>query len=386
MAKSTTKKKGAAILPPSTRIVNSPDWDPNAPDVELGKVPPKRRKQAKAKAKAEPKPTLSPEDARRNLLRLIGLIVAGVAVVGGAGFGLSKVLDRQGEKAEVRAKAAAQAVIEAKAEPKVEDLLAEFEAPKSVEEYAALYEAHVAKASKLAGIPPLALAELRKPNAYYNPVSRSSPKILGPSKSMREGPLTLKVRVSTLSIDRRNIRSKGLHTILDIHNTGSVPLAYRLLMRKADGGECMSPALINYDAIVIEPDQHFEISVCSGQQKVEIIDLRMLEVTQLGALWLRQLPPQALGLIGMAARAHDPGPGVYHCTEDAAELTRAIEEGEIAWEDIVDYYSRHDCALYPWWSAYERAEQPLASLPAPPPAIIAKRTIKQNEDAKLSGI
>ena len=287
------------------------------------------------------------------LVRMIVVGLVGVGVIAGIGFAAQKLLRTEEQPA-----AAAPAEVPKAELPSEQGPVLTPEA-----EQAALYESRVQAAIAEQGLEAVSLDQLRQPNAFHHPITRSKPRILAPSSSKTEGPLLLSVRVDNRVVEGRGMQSKTQHTTLRVQNRGEVPVAYRLDMRKAGGGDCRARALINYDAMVIDAGQTVEISVCSGRQSVEILDLRMLEITPLGAGWVRKIPPRPVGLSLDASRAHAPTGEVEACTMGSSELGEAISAGTIAWEDAIDFYSRHDCTHYQWWPEYRRAKAAVDTLP-----------------------
>lgn len=204
---------------------------------------------------------------------------------------------------------------------------------------------------------------LLEPNVLFHVASLGDTKTIAPGNALREAGFELRVVTESVDVERRGIRTKNTHTLARLRNTGERPLAYFLRMRSRDG-DCQLRATTRYDAMVLLPDERAEISVCSGEHTVEVLDLRLMEVTELGALWVSKVPPQAVGHDPLVARSHFPGPKIEMCAEiPAGDLAARIEAGETSWEDIVDYYSRHDCEVYRWWPGYQRIVEPLASLP-----------------------
>lgn len=228
----------------------------------------------------------------------------------------------------------------------------------------AYYKTRVDAAVEAFGIEPPNMDRLRAPNPFHHPINMSDPKRIEPGQARREGPLSIAVRAEQRTIERGGMRTKNMHTYARVLNTAKVPVAYRLLMRKAEAGECQLRNVNRYDAVVLDPGERIDISICSGKQAVEVLDLRMLEITGIGATWVDKIPAQALALDPTSVKAHDPGEDVQPCTSlPAAELAKSIERGEFAWEDLVDYYSRHDCEEYRFWSDYRRLEAPAEGLP-----------------------
>ena len=240
----------------------------------------------------------------------------------------------------------------------------------SYEQSEAFYETRVEVAMAIYGDEAPAtpsLEDLRQPNTFYQPITPGSPRSLGAGESLREGPLAMSVQVEELIADQRGIRSKTKHTLAKVRNQGSVPVAYFLDLRKEGGGECRVRALTRFDAMVLEPGEQAEISICSGEHRVEVTDLRILELTAPGAIWIDKIPPQAVGLSTTVTRAHEPGRNIVMCTElPVADYAKRIAEGTLRWEDLIDFYSRHDCEQFRPPTDYRRAVEPLASLPVVP--------------------
>ena len=197
----------------------------------------------------------------------------------------------------------------------------------------------------------LSLDQLHAPNTFVHTISADAPKKIAPSKSLREGSLSLSARVEGGGQAKR--------TLLELHNLGPVPLAYRVELGK---GTCHPQAGSRYDALVLDPGAKVKVAVCAGRRSVELVDLRQLELSVLGAALVRKLPARAVGLSGAAARAHDPGATVVQCSAEL-DSVEGLEHGDYAWEDVVDFFSRHDCDHYGWWPGYRRALESIPSLP-----------------------
>jgi hypothetical protein len=210
------------------------------------------------------------------------------------------------------------------------------------------------------------LDRLRQPNTFYHPITRSAPVVLKAGEVRTEHGVEITAIQEELRTQRSGLETTSAHTLLRLHNRGSLPLAYRLVARTNDGGDCKTRAITQYDALVLGPDEQARISVCPGNHEIEILDLRLMEVTELGARWIRQVPGEALGLDEVAVRSNKPSKHVPPCAGvGARESAQQLEQGAAQWEDVVDYYSRHDCNIYRWPPGYTRIVEPLAELPAP---------------------
>ncbi|KIG12034.1 hypothetical protein DB30_02089 [Enhygromyxa salina] len=209
---------------------------------------------------------------------------------------------------------------------------------------------------------------LLQPNTFFHVASPGDPRSLALGASISQGGMQINVKAEEVQVERRGMQTKNIHTFAVFKNVTRTPLAYFVRMRSR-AGDCQIRAQTRYNAMVLMPNETAEISVCSGQHEVELTDLRVMEVSEIGARWLSKIPPQAVGHDNLSSRSHFPGAGVEMCAEiPAVEFARKLETGEAAWEDIVDFYSRHDCEHYRWWVGYERITSALTSLPAVPPA------------------
>jgi hypothetical protein len=233
------------------------------------------------------------------------------------------------------------------------------------EEY---YQIRIDEAVERYALTPPPRERLLEPNTFFHVASAGDTRMLAPGASLSQAGLEVLIKVEDIDIERRGMRTKNTHTLALVHNIGDNPLAYFLQLRSRTG-DCQMRALTRYDAMVLMPDEQAEISVCSGSHEVEITELRVLEVTELGALWVSKVPPQAVGHDEVSGRSHFPGSGIDVCAEiPAVEFSTRLDAGEAEWEDIVDFYSRHDCDHYRWWPGYKRIIDPLEKLPALPPA------------------
>lgn len=226
------------------------------------------------------------------------------------------------------------------------------------------YQTHIDDAVQRYNLKAPSLDRLREPNTFYHVASEGDAKIVAPGAALSEAGFTLTVVVQDISVERRGVRTTNQHTLAMVRNVGDKPLAYFLHMRSRTG-DCNVRAVTRYDAMVLLPGEEAEISVCSGSHEVEITDLRLMEVTELGALWVSKVPPQAVGHDEVISRSHFAGEDIEMCAEvPAVEFAGRLSRGEAQWEDIVDFYSRHDCEHYRWWPGYQRIVDPLESLPA----------------------
>jgi hypothetical protein len=229
------------------------------------------------------------------------------------------------------------------------------------------YQTHIDDAVERYGLEPQSRERLLEPNTFFHVASPGSPRSISLGSSLSEAGLQIQVKAEEVEVERRGMRTKNVHTFAVLKNISKTPLAYFLRMRSR-AGDCKIRAQTRYNSMVLLPGERAEISVCAGEHEVELIDLRVMEVSEIGARWLSKVPPQAVGHDDLGNRSHYPGSGVEMCAEiPSVEFARKIEGGSAAWEDIVDFYSRHDCDHYRWWPGYTRITSALEILPAQPP-------------------
>jgi hypothetical protein len=226
-----------------------------------------------------------------------------------------------------------------------------------------MYMAHVDDAVREHGVTAPSRERLLAPNPVFRPASPSKPKKIANESSWTVHGLKIQVVTEIVETELRGIRTKNQHTIAKLENVGTEPFAYYVDLHAGDN-VCKVRTLSRFNAMALLPGEKGEISICAGVHEVEVRDLRIMHVTELGALWVSKVPALAVGYDSVVARSHTAGRGVDMCAElPANELAGKIEDGVLAWEDLIDFFSRHDCEHYRWFASYRRADAPLTQLP-----------------------
>ncbi len=157
---------------------------------------------------------------------------------------------------------------------------------------------------------------------------------------------------------------------LSIENATDSDLAYRVLTEPRPGGAaCNQRAILPHDAIVVRRGTTVVRSECSYRpgMSLRISRVESMELLPLMGFYVSRLPPAALGADPRLARGHQPDlpTGWTVCTTVASQSVRsAIEQGKIAWRDLVDFYARHRCETYTFPEGY-RAFEKNAARPLP---------------------
>jgi hypothetical protein len=203
---------------------------------------------------------------------------------------------------------------------------------------------------------------LKQPNAFEHPIDE--PKVLAAGASFESKHLRVKAAVEKVSYRRQGATVSANHSVAKVTNQSDVPVAYFIDVRSSDRGECKVRGTRMHNAMSLLPGETAEIAVCAGTGGIEILDLRVLEVTPIGHVYVSRLPPQTVGYDAVSARAHTPGRGIEMCSSvPSVKLATLIRDTRLTWEDVVDFYSRHNCDRVQYLDGYERATEPLPALP-----------------------
>jgi hypothetical protein len=155
---------------------------------------------------------------------------------------------------------------------------------------------------------------------------------------------------------------KRTHSIATIQNTSDTPVAYFLAITAKGNEECRGSR--KHNAMALLPGESAEVLACPGKESFVVEDLRVLEVTPIGYVYVSKLPPTAVGHTAEVARAHTGANVAESCSQiPAVKIASRIQGGELAWEDLVDYFSRHNCERHAFPAAYRRTTEPITKFP-----------------------
>jgi uncharacterized membrane protein YhaH (DUF805 family) len=195
--------------------------------------------------------------------------------------------------------------------------------------------------------------------------------------SQRFGPLELKVVHESIAYQRGATKVRSPHLILEVKNRSRHPLAYMLNARSEGRGLCPTRGSLKANALALAPNEVARLTICAGEGRVELSDLRAMEITRLGYHYISLLPAEALGIDAIGARAHlaEKGSTQRCATVPTSYLAASIKRGALLWEDVVDYYSRHSCERFKFPDGYHLSDTEIAKLPietveAPEPATV----------------
>lgn len=189
-------------------------------------------------------------------------------------------------------------------------------------------------------------------------------KVLKPGKSFKSDLIKVTARVDKVKFNKGGATVTSKHSVAVVKNVSDKPVAYFARIHSASQGDCPVRGSQQHNAMGLMPGEEAIISVCAGTAGVRIVDLRALEISPIGYYYVSKIPPQAVGHDEITQTAHrGPRPAKMCTSMPAAKLSTAIRGGELAWQDVVDFYSRHNCDRLQMPDGYRLATNDLPSLP-----------------------
>ncbi|MDB4962092.1 MAG: hypothetical protein JWP01_2091 [Myxococcales bacterium] len=144
--------------------------------------------------------------------------------------------------------------------------------------------------------------------------------------------------------------------VLEITNTTTSDLAYHVAsspMPNISG--CTSARAMLFNAMVIAKGKNEVRVECVWREGMSLAISRVetLEVPPLSAWYLTLVPPRLVGVEDRIARGHKRAEISEKCSTAVSQAVRSgLEQGQIGWRDLVDFYARHRCPTYRFPSGY----------------------------------
>lgn len=192
--------------------------------------------------------------------------------------------------------------------------------------------------------------------------------VLTSGKTWTAEHVEIEATVDKVSYQKLGATVSARHSIAVVRNVSQVPIAYRVRVRSEERGSCEVRGARRHNAMALMPGDSAELVVCAGAGAIRIDRVEVLEISALGFHYLSRVPPRAAGQDDIAGLGHTPPRGTKMCeTVDRSGLTRMLSDGSTRWVDITDFYSRHACDRFRFFSAYRYQPYAPARLPARPP-------------------
>lgn len=226
--------------------------------------------------------------------------------------------------------------------------------------------------TKRFSVQPVAADSLRSGNVFEHLVRDNV--VLKPGQTFKSDWVEIKAAVEQIKYIRRGAEVRAKHSLVYVENKRAKPIAYFLDVRSADAAGCEVRGSRSHNANALLPGEVAEVVVCAGTRPVEIHDLRVMEVTALGYMYLSQVPARAFGHDEVRAQSHRMPRQARRCSEVPSErLFGALREQRIRWRDVADFFSRHNCTNYPWLWGYTYDEAGVDELP------VSRKSVKAAE-------
>jgi hypothetical protein len=153
-------------------------------------------------------------------------------------------------------------------------------------------------------------------------------------------------------------RMRVEHILLSITNKSAHPIAYRVETHLPNELPCRSKGAIAHDAIALKPGETIERSEClwSPGATLEVRSIEVLELPDLGYYYVSRLLPFEALLDERSTQGHEPPNKIKTCTYVPWREIHAASETKdgVTWADVVDFYARHNCDEYNFFTTYRR--------------------------------
>jgi len=144
--------------------------------------------------------------------------------------------------------------------------------------------------------------------------------------------------------------------VLDVTNLTTSAIAYTVQSSVTPSSTgCASARPILFNAMVIGKGKTERRVECGWREGIALAITRVetLEVPPLSAWYLSMVPPRIVGVEDRHARGHQPPESSEKCSTIMSQAVRSgLEQGQIGWRDLVDFYARHRCTTYRFPSSY----------------------------------
>lgn len=152
---------------------------------------------------------------------------------------------------------------------------------------------------------------------------------------------------------RLTLQVQGDELLLAINNPLSTAVAYRVDTMSTLGSVCNSAPALPFDAMVIRAGTTETRVECIYRKdaSLKVTRVETVELPPLAAYYVDHVPPSLVGIEDRIARGHHVEGAM--CSTALSQMVRSgIENNEIQWRDLVDFYARHNCQRYSFPPSY----------------------------------
>jgi hypothetical protein len=152
---------------------------------------------------------------------------------------------------------------------------------------------------------------------------------------------------------RLHVEKSGDAAVLVMQNMAASDVAYEV--STAPGGATCEPARpLPFNAMVIAKGASETRTECEWRDGMTIVATKVetIEIPPLSSWLLSHVPPELVGIDERIARGHHVEGRDKCSTVMAARVRSGIENGNIGWRDLADFYARHRCMSYQFPPSY----------------------------------
>jgi hypothetical protein len=224
------------------------------------------------------------------------------------------------------------------------------------------YRALLEEDAKRFGVAPFDVSQMLAP-ANYQAEFRGA-QTLG-KRPMMTNHLKIAVRSERVRVGTTESGFSVEHLVLRIENTSDKPIAYVVETKLTDPKGCSGKGDMGHNAIALKPHESIDRTECiyARWNELRVTRVDVMELTLLGYHYVSRLTPTQLGLDDRAGGGHLVPGGAQVCQHvPGREVREGLMRGTTRWQDVMDFYARHNCDEYWFFAGYRMREQPLEKL------------------------
>jgi hypothetical protein len=222
-----------------------------------------------------------------------------------------------------------------------------------------IYQSYLSRDAAAAGVDVPTIADMSRKLAYHVEASRHVLEVGAPP-----------VELAGLQL---HVEHSGAAIVLVMKDLLPSDVAYEVTTLPTGVGAdaCEGEPPLPFNGMVIARGTSETRVECGWHDgmAIAVTKVETIEVPALSSWYLSQLPPAAVGIEPRIARGHHGVVTRDPCTPVLPQVVRAgLDDGQITWRDLVDFYARHRCQTYQFPASYRAftsdGERPLPAADA----------------------
>ena len=227
------------------------------------------------------------------------------------------------------------------------------------------YRSLVEEDAKKVGVRKEQTRELWGANPYFAEFAGSQR--LKPGEVLETTHLRLQASSQKVWVGEEGDGYRTEHVVLQIENRTERHLVYRV--QTEISGKCGAKGVLLHNALALKPRERQERTECleNGAGPLVIKRVEVLQVSPLGYYYVSRIDPTGLRMNRRASEGHQAPGRLAPCKLlPWRVIEAALEHKDIRWHDVIDFYSRHNCDEYTYFTGYKWTGKPHKRLPAVP--------------------